>query len=226
MRRRLTFSMVWRLLVFLGSIIGIMRLSVGRWDLWNVWAYAGIYAAGMVVGTVVVYRTDPTLFAERVRPGPGGKDPKLRWLAIPLMLGHVVLAGLDVGRLHWSDRVPLVAQLLGLLALASGMGMSSWAMSANRFFSSDARIQRERGHCVVAGGPYRYVRHPGYLGALLMSVGSPPALGSYISGLPMLVMAGLIFRRLFIEEEMLLAELQGYREYAARVRYRLLPWIW
>ena len=218
--------MTWRLLLFLGCLLGIIGFSAGRWDLWNVWAYATIYMAGMVAGTIVVYRTDPTLFQERIRPGPGGKDPKLRWLAIPVMLAHMVLAGLDMGRLHWSGEVPVVVEVLGLVILAGAMAMSSWAMRVNRFFSSDARIQRDRGHTVVTGGPYQYIRHPGYVGAILMALGSPLALGSYVSGLPMVVVGLLIVRRLLIEERMLLAELEGYTDYAARVHYRLLPGIW
>ena len=223
---RLAFSMTWRLLLFLGCLLGIIGVSAGRWDLWNVWAYAVIYLAGMVAGTIVIVRTDPTLFQERMRPGPGGRDPRLRWLAIPLMLAHMVLAGLDVGRRHWSGEVSVVVQFLGLLILAGAMAMSTWAMSANRFFSSDARIQRDRGHYVVTGGPYQYVRHPGYVGAILMALGSPLALGSYVSALPMIAVGLLMVRRLLIEEKMLLAELEGYTDYAARVRYRLLPGIW
>jgi protein-S-isoprenylcysteine O-methyltransferase Ste14 len=223
---KLAFSMTWRLLLFLGCLVGIIGVSAGRWDLWFVWAYALVYVAGMIAGTTVVFKTDPTLFQERMRPGPGGKDPNLRWLAIPLMLGHMVLAGIDIGRRGWSGEVPDAVRILGLAILVGAMGMSSWAMSANRFFSSDARIQRDRGHRLVTGGPYQYIRHPGYVGAILMALGSPLALGSYVSGIPMLVVAALIFRRLLIEEKLLRAELEGYSDYAGRVPYRLLPGIW
>ena len=87
---RLAFSMMWRLLLFLGCLVGIIGVSAGRWDLWFVWAYALVYVAGMVAGTIAVFKTDPTLFQERLKPGPGGKDPNLRRLAIPLMLAHMV----------------------------------------------------------------------------------------------------------------------------------------
>jgi protein-S-isoprenylcysteine O-methyltransferase Ste14 len=194
--------------------------------LWNVWAYAGVYAAGMVVGTIAVARTDPTLFQERIRPGPGGRDPNLRRLAVLLMLAHLVLAGWDVGRGHWSGEVPAGVEVVGLLILAASMSMSCWALSANRFFSSDARIQRERGHHVVTTGPYEFVRHPGYLAAIGMSVASPLALGSYVSALPMILVAALIIRRLLLEERMLVAELEGYADYAARIHWRLIPGIW
>jgi protein-S-isoprenylcysteine O-methyltransferase Ste14 len=223
---KLAFSMIWRLVLFLGCLVGIIGFSAGRWDLWFMWAYALVYVTGMAAGTIVVYKTDPTLFQERLKPGPGGKDPNLRLLAVPLMLGHMVLAGIDVGRRGWSGEVPDAVRVLGLAILACAMGMSSWAMSANRFFSSDARIQRDRGHKLVTGGPYQYVRHPGYVAAILMALGSPLALGSYVSAIPMVGVAALIVRRLLLEEKLLRAELEGYTEYAARVQHRLLPGIW
>lgn len=223
---RLAFGMVWRLVLFLGFVVGIFGWASGRWDLWNVWAYAGVYAAGMLVGAMAVARTDPTLFQERMRPGPGGKDPHLRWLAVVLMLAHLVIAGWDVGRGHWSGEVPAAVEIVGLLILGASMGTSCWALSVNRFFSSDARIQRERGHHVVTTGPYQFVRHPGYLAAIGMSLASPLALGSYVSALPMIPVVLLIIRRLLLEERLLRAELEGYTDYAARVHYRLVPGIW
>lgn len=223
---KLAFSMTWRLTLFLGCLLGIIGFSAGRWDLWNVWAYAGVYVAGMVVGTIAVARRDPTLFQERIRPGPGGKDPNLRRLAVVLMLAHLVLAGWDVGRGRWSGEVPAVVEIVGLVMLGASMGMSCWALSTNRCFSSDARIQRERGHHVVTTGPYQYLRHPGYLAAILMSLSSPLALGSYVSALPMIAVAMLIIRRLLLEEKMLMAELEGYTDYAARTRWRLVPGVW
>jgi protein-S-isoprenylcysteine O-methyltransferase Ste14 len=223
---RLAFSMTWRLVLFLGVLVGIIGIAAGRWDLWFVWAYALVYVSGMIAGTIVVYKTDPTLFQERLRPGPGGKDPKLRLIAVPLMLSHMVIAGMDIGRRGWSGEVPDAVRILGLVILAVAMALPTWAMSANRFFSSDARIQRDRGHHLVTGGPYQYIRHPGYLGAILMMVGSPLALGSYVSGIPMLLVAALIIRRLRIEEELLFAELDGYTDYGGQVRYRLLPGVW
>ncbi len=218
--------MSWRLVLFLTCVLVVIGLSAGRWDFWFVWAYTALYLAGMIAGTVVVYKTDPTLFKERLRPGPGGKDPNLRRLAMPLMVAQMVVAGLDIGRRHWSGDVPLAVHLLGLAIFAGGMAIPSWAMSANRFFSSDARIQRERGHHLVTGGPYQYIRHPGYLGAMLMGIGSSLALGSYISMIPMLLVVALILRRLLIEERLLRAELEGYADYAARVRFRLVPGVW
>lgn len=223
---RMALSMAWRMPLFVGLLVGIVGLAAGRWDLWNVWAYAFVFVVGMSAGVVVVSRTDPTLFQERMKPGPGGKDPGLRWWTTALFVLQWVMAGLDAGRFRWSGGVPAWIIVAGLVLLAGSLGLSIWAMSVNRFFSSDARIQRDRGHRVVTSGPYQLVRHPGYAAALVMGVASGLALASYVSLLPMLLAGGLIVRRLLIEDRLLLGELEGYSDYAARVPYRLVPGIW
>ena len=215
-----------RFLLFLGMAFGLLFWPAGRWDLPFLWAYIGVFFAGAVAGIVTMQRTDPTLMQERVKPGPGGKDPKLRLYGILMFATHWALAGLDVGRRHWSDSVPLAVQIAGLAGLASAFGLSCWAISANRFYSSDVRIQRDRGHHLITGGPYRFLRHPGYASAMLMVLCSPLALGSYLSAFPALAFVPLLFRRLFREEKLLTAELEGYAEYAARTRNRLLPGVW
>jgi protein-S-isoprenylcysteine O-methyltransferase Ste14 len=194
-------------------------------DLPFFWAYIAVFAAGFVAGIAVVWKTDPSLFQERLKPGPGGKDPHLRALAMLFFIGHWVVAGLDVGRYGWSA-VPRSVQVLGAVGLAASLAMSCWAMSANRFFSSDARIQRDRGHYVVTGGPYRFIRHPGYAATFVMGLSSPLALGSYVSAVFVLPMAALIVRRLLLEERLLRAELEGYTAYAQRVQFRLFPGLW
>jgi protein-S-isoprenylcysteine O-methyltransferase Ste14 len=110
--------------------------------------------------------------------------------------------------------------------VAAATALPAWALTVNRFFSSDARIQRDRGHQVVTDGPYRFVRHPGYAGSMLLALAMPLALGSWWSYLPALAAAALMLRRLLIEDRMLRAELEGYADYAARVRWRLLPGVW
>lgn len=223
---RYVLGMAWRIPLFIGVLVTILSAAAGRWDLWAVWAYALVFAGAVIAGTIVVARTDPTLFQERLHPGPGGRDPYLRIVASALLLVHWIVAGLDVGRFHWLPPVPTWVQVLGMVLLASSLGMSSWAVGANRFFSSEARIQRDRGHHVITTGPYEYIRHPGYAAALAMMVASPLALGSYLSALPLLGACAMILRRLLIEEKLLRAELEGYASYAAQVRYRIVPGIW
>jgi protein-S-isoprenylcysteine O-methyltransferase Ste14 len=113
---------------------------------------------------------------------PGGTRPPLglRLFTIVLLV-HCIVAGLDRGRLHWSDSVPARLQGIGLIAVAAGYVLCFWAMAVNRFFSSVVRIQTDRGQYVITSGPYAYVRHPGYLAGIVIMVASGPALGSWIA---------------------------------------------
>jgi len=109
--------------------------------------------------------------------------------------------------------------MLGIVVLV-------WAMAANKFFSATVRIQEERGHTVATGGPYRYVRHPGYVGWLMLTLATPVVLGSRWALVPAGITVILTILRTALEDRTLHSELEGYREYAERVRYRLLPGIW
>lgn len=215
-----------RLLLFLTLLATVLFAAAGRRDLLQFWAYVGVFAVGLLATTVVVLTSDPTLIRERLKPGPGGRDPRLRAFAVLLMGAHWVIAGLDAGRWRASGDVPSGVMASGLVLMAASFALTGWAMHANRFFSSDARIQRDRNHVVVTHGPYRFLRHPGYLGTVVMVAASPLALGSYWSAAASLAIVPLILRRLRLEERLLLAELEGYADYAARVRFRLLPGIW
>ena len=115
---------------------------------------------------------------------------------------------------------------LALVGYAAGMALAVCAMAANRFFSPVVRIQHERGHTLVTSGPYRFVRHPGYVGAILASLCGGVALGSWWSLVPLAPFAALFLRRTAVEDRMLRADLDGYAGYAERVRYRLVPGLW
>ncbi|MBI4658048.1 MAG: isoprenylcysteine carboxylmethyltransferase family protein [Verrucomicrobia bacterium] len=212
-----------KVIAFMAMMIGILFGSAGRVDLPFVWATVAIYVIFM--GTMLL-RMDPDLLRERMQPGPGGKGRTQRKLMIPVVMGQWVVAGLDVGRYHWSDTVPASVQVAALAAFALGLSLSGWAMSVNRFFSSVVRIQPERGHHVVTGGPYQFIRHPGYLGAVISSVGGTLAIGSWWAMGVTLVFLLLFLRRVLMEDKFLHEQLAGYGEYAARVRYRLFPGIW
>jgi protein-S-isoprenylcysteine O-methyltransferase Ste14 len=197
--------------------------SAGTVAILGFWVYLAILAAIILASLLVL---DPGLLRERTRPG--GKRPPLglHLFTIVLFL-HWIVAGLDRGRFHWSDSVPLWIQALGLIAVAGGYALCFWAMAVNRFFSSVVRIQAERGQYVVTTGSYAYVRHPGYLAGILIMVASGAALGSWLAAV-LLVVPSLPFllHRAVMEDRVLIAELPGYRHYARPVRWRLLPGIW
>jgi protein-S-isoprenylcysteine O-methyltransferase Ste14 len=208
----------------LAAVIGaILFGSAGRWDLPLFWAYLGVWAAAHVVGGIV---SDPTLTRERLRPGPGGKDYLSLIVVTPSWLGLHVVAGLDVGRFHWSDDVPLPLQLIALAVMAAALAVIVWALAVNRFFSSVVRIQSDRGHHVIIGGPYCFVRHPAYACVPFLFIGGGLALGSWLDALLSLLLLPWILRRTAQEDRTLREQLEGYAAYAQRVRYRLFPGVW
>ena len=213
----------FRILAFIGAMIGALFGSAGRWDLPFAWACIGIYAAFVVL---ILFKIDPALRQERLNPASGGQDRCLRWAMLPFISGCWIVAGLDVGRFHWSDSVPFGGRVAGLIGLAASLGFTFWAMLANRFFSPVVRIQQERGHHLIATGPYQYLRHPGYLGIIGGPLFATLALGSWWALLPAAGIVFLIVRRTAMEDRFLLRELEGYPAYAEKVRYRLLPGVW
>ena len=187
------------------------------------WVYLAIFVAVMVASFALL---DPELLRERARPG--GQPPPISLnIFTAVMVLHWIVAGLDRGRFHWTDTVPAWLQALGLIALAAAYGLAFWAMRVNRFFSSVVRIQSDRGQYVVTTGPYAIIRHPGYLAGLVIVMTSGVALGSWLAAAILIAFSlPFLLYRAITEDRVLQAELPGYRDYAARVRWRLCPGIW
>jgi protein-S-isoprenylcysteine O-methyltransferase Ste14 len=210
-------------ILFLGLLGALLFGCAGRLDLPFFWVYFGLL---VVVAIAFRLTTDPGLQQERLGHGSGRRALGFRLALMPFLLAHLAVAGLDAGRFHWSGAVPLAVQILALSGVALGLGLVLWAMSVNRFFSPAVRIQQERGHHLISEGPYRLVRHPGYLGMLVAALCSGPALGSWWAMIPIAAYILLILRRAAVEDRFLQAKLEGYADYAQRVRFRLLPGIW
>jgi protein-S-isoprenylcysteine O-methyltransferase Ste14 len=210
------------LLGFFGVMTGTFFGSAGRWDLPLAWVCLVVYAGFMALAQCLM---DPELRRERMKPAPGGIDRQIRWVMLPFMLGYWVVAGLDI-RWHGSEIIPQGCRLLGLAGLAASLGLALWALTHNRFFSPVVRIQTERGHHLITGGPYQFIRHPGYLGGAVSALCGAIALGSWWALLPAAGVAGVLLRRTMLEDRFLRQELAGYQDYAREVRYRLLPGIW
>ncbi len=200
--------------------------AAGRWNVRMFWAYLAVVATPGFVLLPLLRRLSPGLLEERLRPGPGERDRA----GTPLIALHLsimlVVSGLDVGRFHWSGRVPLGLQVVGLVGAAIGYAFAGWALLVNPFFSSAVRVQADRRQTVVTRGPYAVVRHPGYAGSLFFSAWSAVALGSWWALLPMALLLPALVRRTALEDAMLRSELAGYADYARRVRFRLVPGLW
>ena len=206
----------------------ILLFSAGR-PVWPMaWLYVGLFSASSLLSSLILIRKNPQLLAERT----GIRGDARNWdkILAPFLIVYVpmtmwVVAGVDL-RHGWSSVLPLQLQI-GTLAIAvPAILLANWAMKSNEFFSLFFRIQRERGHHVVTGGPYRYVRHPGYAGGLAFNLVTPLLLGSLWALIPAGLIASLFVLRTALEDKALQAELDGYLDYTRRVRYRLLPGIW
>ncbi len=209
-------------------MVAILFLSAGRLDWVMGWALVGVYVSWDIVTVLILIPRSPGLIAERARIQEGTKkwDLVLATLAASFTpMVTWIVAGLDV-RFGWTTGIPLVAQVAALVVVALGFALVAWAMASNEFFSTMVRIQEERGHTVATGGPYQFVRHPGYVGAIMFQLGSPIALGSLWALIPSGLSAILYVVRTALEDSTLQEELDGYEDYAQRVGYRLVPGIW
>ena len=218
-----TGTRILRWLINTALMVGAFYVLAGRWDLPWLWATA---AVGSLVGLPLVLTIDPDLVKERRRPGPGAVDRASQVFIAVAVGAQIIVACLDVGRLHWSDTVPAALHVVGLVLFAAGFGLVTWSLAVNRFFSSVVRIRSERGHQIISTGPYGHVRHPGYLGML---VGYPVmglAIGSWWALIPGALSFAVVLRRAVLEDRYLLERLAGYRDYAGKVRSRLIPGVW
>jgi protein-S-isoprenylcysteine O-methyltransferase Ste14 len=191
------------------------------------WWYIGLYFAMLLLGSVIMLPNRAEVVTERSKGTTGGKswDLKItRLMGIPT-LGLLVLAGLDQ-RWNLTPPLPLWIRLFGVLAFGLGYAIVLWAMFSNQFFSQVVRIQSERGHVAVTSGPYRFIRHPGYLGMTISLLGAVFLLDSLWGIICFALYLILIVTRTMLEDRTLCAELPGYVEYASHTKYRLIPGIW
>jgi protein-S-isoprenylcysteine O-methyltransferase Ste14 len=182
--------------------------------------------------TVIVwlYRKDPALLAERYRrPGTGGQKSGDQAVVYALLAGFIawiVLMPLDARRFGWTPQPPVGIKIAGGALLAASALLLFRSFHDNTYLSPLVRVQTERKHRVVSSGVYGFVRHPMYLGAVLMFVGAPLLLGSAIGLAVAAALTLLLGYRIVGEERLLAGELEGYADYRQRVRYRLLPFVW
>jgi protein-S-isoprenylcysteine O-methyltransferase Ste14 len=191
------------------------------------WALVGLYAVWVAATALILIPNTPELLIERATRKKGNKtwDTVLLSIVGLTTIAKHVLAGLDV-RFGWTAQMPLALQIAALVIAALGYALGTWAMAANAFFSKIVRIQDDRGHTVATSGPYQYVRHPGYVGTIAFELATPIMLGSLWALIPGGLAALLFVLRTAFEDRTLHEELDGYRDYAEQVRYRLLPGVW
>jgi len=206
-------------------------IFLAAWTLNWVWGWTLliILIAMLAAHPLLLIPINPELLAERQKGMlADGVKQWDKWITSStggLMIATWIVAGLDL-RFGWGGGLPLAAHVGGAVFTALGYALFMWAMTANAFFAEGVRIQEERGHTVASGGPYRIVRHPGYLGTIVAQLATPILLGSWWALIPAAALAALFVLRTALEDRTLQAELPGYAEFTQQTGYRLLPGIW
>ncbi len=217
----------WQIL-FMFILLGtILFLGSGTIHWPAAWVFLGISLVSVMINAFFMLRTSPETVAERGKAKGWQEWDKLvsgSWAGFQYLLLPLV-AALDQ-RFDWSGEIGIRWQGLGAMVYALSLALSGWAMISNAYFSTAARIQTDRGQEVCRSGPYRLVRHPGYVGFIVQSPAIAILLGSIWALIPAIMASVLMILRTILEDRMLQAELPGYAEYTREVRYRLLPGVW
>jgi protein-S-isoprenylcysteine O-methyltransferase Ste14 len=209
------------------GMVVILFWPAGKLNWGMGWALVALWTAWVAAMAWVVIRRSPELLLERL----GARKGSQKWDAVIqptlslLQAARCIVGGFDQ-RNGWSSGISPSAQVAFLIIGGLGAALFVWAAASNKFFSQVVRIQDERGHAVAQGGPYRWIRHPGYAGSILMEIGAPLILGSWWALVPSSLLVLLMVVRTVLEERTLRSGLPGYAEYAQRVKYRLVPGIW
>ena len=205
---------------------GLFFLGGGTFNWTAAWVYVALQLGVFLVVGLPTIRLNPEIINERGRKSDKTKSWDKIFSAIyaPQIFLMPLIAGLDY-RFGWS--APVYGwQIVGFICLIPGFSLPYWAMMVNDFLTVTVRLQEERGHRPITHGPYRFVRHPMYVGAILSFLGTPLLLGTWWAFIPAGIASIAMIVRTALEDATLQAELPGYADYAQRTRYRLLPGMW
>ena len=223
--------------IWISSIFRIVFFAIallwpaGTWLWWEAWVIIILWTVYGSVMTVYLLRHDTALLKERLKFVPVHKDQKV-WDKIIMLIffvagiGLYLIPGFDVVRFSWSDALPLWMRVTAILVHIPCFILLGWVMRENTYLSQVVKIDETRGHHVITSGPYAFVRHPMYTIVIVLLFATPVALGSRYALILSAILTALLIVRTYFEDRTLHAELDGYREYAAQTRYRLLPGIW
>jgi protein-S-isoprenylcysteine O-methyltransferase Ste14 len=216
--------------VFLFSVLllaALIFIPAGRLNYVPGWICLAVMVIGFSAVTAYVARRTPSLIRRRMKAGAGtpGWDRAFVIIVQLLFVAILVVGGLDAGRYRWTSLPPWL-QALGLILIIVGMVLLGWAMGQNPHFEATVRIQSDQNHRVIDSGPYRIVRHPGYVAAILIFIGMALVLDSRWALVPAILSAVNLIARTAAEDHFLRRNLRGYLEFSERTRYRLIPGIW
>ena len=211
-------------------LVPFLPLLISRqWGWWEAWVYGLLGIFSFAISRALAAKRHPDLIAERAKfmqqeDAESWDNKILKVLGIIGVL-NLVLIGLDK-LLGWTNAFSLGVRLIAFVLMILGYMISSYALVENRFFSGNVRLQTDRGQKVTSTGPYSWVRHPGYAGAVLSYLVTPLFLNSIWAYILTIITIGLYVLRTILEDRFLQENLADYDEYSKQVRYRLLPGIW
>jgi protein-S-isoprenylcysteine O-methyltransferase Ste14 len=219
-------QMILRALLAPVLMVGLLFLVAGTWNYWQAWVYLIINTILLVLMSTIL-SPNAELVEERLNPKQGMKGWDKFYFAVttPLYVIALLLAGLDQ-RFGWTTDMPLAIYWTSVIVYILGQAIFQWARYTNQYFSSVVRIQTDRGQTVCKDGPYKYVRHPGYVGGFLFTITVGLVLGSWYASIPQVIAALMLVWRTAREDRTLQTELPGYAEFAKETRYRLVPGLW
>lgn len=223
-KEQLEIRLIFKSISFHVLIFAITFIGAGRIDYWQGWIFNGLNIIFLLLSFLLL---SPELVRERLkfkREGIKKWDKICLLVSAPVSFCTLIVSILDGGRFSWKPRVPITIIIIGIIVYSIGQTIILWAKKVNKFFFPVVRIQK--GQTVCKDGPYRFVRHPGYLGGLLYTIAIPIVLGSFWGLIPATIAAILLIVRTYLEDKTLQAELPGYVDYTKEVKYRLLPKIW
>lgn len=221
--------------IFIRIVAGIiftflLLIISGDWHWIEGWVICLWFLAQILITTLYLYFKNPGLLKERL--GLNAPLNQKKWdkyflylYSVFLILWFVIIP-LDAKRFHWSGVFPVYIKLLGILLLLSGSVLILKALGDNPFASTVVRLQEDRKQYVVSTGVYSVVRHPIYLGGIIAVFGIPMFLSSVWGCVGGILIAIMLIIRILGEEKMLETELEGYKEYEQKVKYRLIPFVW
>ncbi len=218
---------ILRGIVLFGTLIALFFGSAGTFNWIEAWLFLLFYVVAVTGLVAWLKKNDPELLKERMTRKKDAKawDKIILGTYSVLVMIMLVLAGFDAIRYQWTH-VPLGVKVLGFLGFIPSFLLVFWTMTQNRYLSEVVRIQEERGHKVCTTGPYRYVRHPMYVGVIIFVLCFPLALGSLMALILSVPIILVFLIRTSLEDKTLHKELEGYKEYADTVRYKLIPGVW
>lgn len=224
-KEELEGKLIFKSIFFFALIIAITFIGAGRIDYWQGWIYNGLNIIFLLLSYLLLPRE---LIEERLKPKEGMKkwDKIYYIVSTPVYFAILIISILDGGRFDWEPRIPILVVIIGVVVYTIGQIIILWTKKVNKFFSTVVRIQKDRGQTVCKDGPYRFVRHPGYIGGLLHIIVTPFVLSSFWGLIPAVIAVVLLFIRTYLEDKTLQRELKGYADYTNEVRYKLLPRIW